>query len=94
MIDPEKRYGFLRLPIDGENKRPTFEPLIRSRALARRVLAVARTRIEGAWAAYIDAVPGDDFAAETAAVLDHGQKLTEGLARTLFPEFNDLPYAR
>ena len=70
-----------------------FEPLIRARALSSRVLVVARTRVECAWAAYVDAVPGMDHRREREPVLDHGAKVDETLARVLFPEFADVPYA-
>ena len=66
---------------------------VRRRALATKVLVVAETRIEGAWAAYCDAVPGYDHDSEQTAVLLHGEKLHEAFARVLFPEFNSLPYA-
>ena len=70
-----------------------FEPLIRFRPLSARVLCVARTRVECSWAAYVDAVPGMSHCKETAPVLDYGAKLAEPLARILFPEFADVPYA-
>ncbi len=70
-----------------------FVPTIRRRALATRVLVVARTRIEGTWAAYCDAVPGDDHDREEHAVLNHGTKVHEPWARVIFPEFDDVPYA-
>jgi len=70
-----------------------WEPSTRVRALSSRVLCVARTRIEGAWAAYVDAVPGKSHAGEWEPVLEHGAKLDERLARVLFPEFDDLRYA-
>lgn len=71
----------------------TFEPLIRHRALASRVLVVARTRVECAWSAYCDAVPGQNHRAEREAVLNLGVKVEEKIARMLFPEFIDVPYA-
>ena len=64
------------------------------RALAGRVLVVARTRIECAWAAYCDAVPGENHDREECPVLDYGAKLDESLARLLFPQFDEVPYAR
>ncbi len=70
-----------------------FEPKIRWKPLAERVLVVAKTRIEGAWKAYIDAVPGELHTAEIQEVLDDGDELREDIARILFPEFDDLPYA-
>jgi hypothetical protein len=70
-----------------------WKPTVRRRVLVTHVLAVAQTRIEGTWAAYCDAVPGYDHDNEQAAVLLHGGKLSERVARILFPEFADLPYA-
>jgi hypothetical protein len=70
-----------------------FQPLIQRRALHRCVLAVARSRIECAWAAYIANVPGYDHAAETEPVLDTGDKIPEAVARALFPIFEGVPYA-
>lgn len=69
-----------------------FIPTIRLHALAMRVLTVAKTRIEGSWAAYIDSVPGECHEGEAEDVLRHGDKLPENVARILFPEFTDLPY--
>ena len=71
-----------------------WHPIIRVRALATCVLVVAQTRIECAWSVYIDAVPGHNHDHEYEAVLRHGAKLSESLARHLFPEFTDVPYAR
>ena len=62
-------------------------------ALAKRVLAVAHTRIEGAWCAYCDAVMGLNHDNEEQPVLRHGSKLGETLARVLFPQFEGVPYA-
>ncbi len=69
-------------------------PYVQRHALSFRVLAVARTRVEGAWCAYIDAVPGLDHDAEQAEVLRHGTKLRESVALALFHEFTGVPYAR
>src|SRR5690242_3935776 len=57
----------------------SFEPLIHHRALSSRVLVVARTRVECAWAAYCDAVDGIDHRLEREGVLDYGSKLDESL---------------
>lgn len=70
-----------------------WEPYIRVRALATRVLVVARTRIEGKWAAYCDAVPGERHDMEFRTVLDNGRKLPENVAKGLFPELAEVPYA-
>lgn len=70
-----------------------WRPLVRRLALARRVLMVATTRIECAWAAYGDAVAGENHDQEWQAVLAHGAKLSERCARAVFPEFEEVPYA-
>ena len=70
-----------------------WRPIVRYRALASKVLVVARTRVECAWAAYIDAVPGRGHYSEVEAVLDRGAKLDERIARVLFPDFKSVPYA-
>jgi len=70
-----------------------WTPTIRMHALAMKVLVVAKTRVEGTWAAYCDAVPGYDHNAEYDAVLANGDKLMEEIARVLFPMFDDIPYA-
>lgn len=71
----------------------TWQPTRRRHVLARRVMAVAHTRIEGAWCAYIDAVPGEDHAHEMDAVISHGTKLGAEMAETMFPQFVGVPYA-
>jgi len=71
----------------------TWKPTRRHRALARCVLAAAQTRIEFAWGAYIDAVPGISHRDEFEEVLRHRDKLPEAVARILFPQFRDVPYA-
>ena len=68
-----------------------WTPIICMRVLASKVLVVATTRIEGTWAAYCDAVPGDNHLMERDAVLAYGDKLIEEVARVLFPEFDDIP---
>ena len=70
-----------------------WKPTIHLHALSMKVLIVAKTRIEGTWSAYCDAVPGYDHMKEYAAVLANGDKLIEEVARVLFPEFKDTPYA-
>ncbi len=64
------------------------------RPLASKVLVVASTRVECAWCAYCDAVPGRSHEQEIQAVLHHGSKLSEKFARVLFPQFDEVPYAR
>jgi len=71
-----------------------FRPIVRSRALASSVLVVATTRTEGTWKAYVRGVPGYDHREEIQGVLDWGDDIGETIARILFPEFKDLPYAK
>ena len=71
----------------------TWHPFVTFRALSSKVLAVANSRIEGAWAAYVDAVPGYDHRQEIAEVLARGAKLEESIARALFPGFEGVRYA-
>jgi hypothetical protein len=71
-----------------------WKPLVLRVALARRVLVVARTRREGRWAAYVDAVEGKNHDDEMEAVLKHGVKMLEATARHLFPRLADMPYAK
>ncbi len=73
-------------------KTKDWTPTIRVTALSMKVLVVAKTRIEGTWSAYCDAVPGDKHSAEWPAVLANGDKLMEKVARVLFPEFDEVPY--
>ena len=61
-------------------------------ALAMRVLAVAHTRVEGTWRAYVDAVPGMDHRREAAEVFSAGTTLPEAVALILFPAFEGVPY--
>ena len=58
--------------------------LLYFRALATRVLAVA-VKCEISWCAYCDAVPGKNHASEVHAVMEHGDKLPEHIARSIFP---------
>lgn len=88
-LDEPLRSHFPKNVPEAEN----WEPIVRVRALSTRVLAVARTRVECSWAAYIDAVPGQRHSEEFDNVLDHGSKLDEKFARVLFPEFKEVPYA-
>jgi len=69
-----------------------FKPFVRELALSSNVLCVAKTRIECAWSAYVDAVPGLNHRNELEAVLTRGTKLREDVARILFPEFDEVPY--
>ena len=80
-------------PTNPEEAR-AWSPYQRNHALAMTVLAVAHTRVEGAWCAYINSVPGMNHRAEEQAVLDNGEKLGEEIALALFPELRGVPYAR
>ena len=75
------------------NEAKNWGPYIRIHELASQVLAVAETRIEGAWSAYCDAVPGNNHQVEYELVLRRGAKLSEHVARALFPELEEVPYA-
>jgi hypothetical protein len=79
-----------------DNSQAPFVPLVRWRALSRQVLAVARTRVEGKWSAYCDAVRGEDHDAEAEDMVRRGQasKLPHDVAIVLFPEFREVPYAK
>jgi hypothetical protein len=58
----------------------------RRMALAQHVMVVAVFDLEvGDWSAYIDAVPGNDHAAEWGSVVDHGDKIPKDVAAVLFP---------
>lgn len=71
-----------------------WKPIYLVRALSSRVLVVAQTRVECQWRAYCDAVPGMNHREEEVEpVLRYGATVDEALARVLFPEFNEVPYA-
>ena len=78
-------------------KPPVGTRIAATRALANRVLCVAVMRIEGAWCAYVDAVPGVNHQVEALAVADNGDKLPEHIARAVFlsyrGHFEGVPYA-
>ena len=61
--------------------------------LATRVLVIAVNRIEGSWCAYLDAVPGINHDTEWDQVFRTGVKVEERIARVIFPQFEDTPYA-
>lgn len=87
-----KKLGLCYFP-ETKDEADRWQPMRVNRGLAQRVLAVAQTRIEGAWSAYIDAVPGKRHDEESGAVLEHGQKLSEAVARAMFPMFDQIPYS-
>ncbi len=84
--------GF-RFPENPEEAR-TWSPVCRFVALNRQVLAVAQTRVEGAWGAYVGPVAGIDHSEEFDAVLREGSKLPERIAWAIFPTLAGVPYAR
>lgn len=57
------------------------------------ITAVARTRIDGSWRAYIGVTTGDYPEIESKRILSHGAKLAADTARTIFKKFDKLPYA-
>lgn len=62
--------------------------IVRTRALARRVLVVAVTDGRD-WTAYIDAVPGESHRKEEAAVKERGDKLDHNIAKVMFPDLDE-----
>lgn len=88
-----KTLGHFTFP-ETSDETANWDKTLRSKALARRVLAVAITRVEGTWKAYCDAVPGRNHANEYHAVLAEGLALPENLALVIFPQFEGIPYAR
>ena len=62
--------------------------------LARDIVVVARSRIEGTWKAYIASTDERSHKDAISEVLAHGTTVKEPIARYLFPHFKDLPYAR
>lgn len=61
-------------------------------ALHSRILVVAKTRIEGAWSAYIFPVAGMDHREEWHAWKADGNKLESAIAKAIFPQWSELPY--
>ena len=71
-----------------------WQPHVAVFALAPKVIAVANTRVEGRWKAYVDAVPGKNHDEEWQDVRAHGTALQENVAKVLFPGFAGIPYSR
>ena len=71
-----------------------FEPQIICHTLARDIVVVARSRIEGTWKAYIASTEERSHKDAIPEVLAHGTAVREPIARYLFPHFKDLPYSR
>lgn len=76
-----------------DNHDKMWEATIRFIALHQHVLVVAKTRIEGAWSAFCGPVPGMNHQFEWQEVTQTGEVLPEKVARVLFPEYDELPYA-
>ena len=70
-----------------------WRPYVEFRALHMNVIVVAKTRVEGHWAAYCGPVPGMNHRQEFQEVLSNGDKLPEAVALALFPVFEGIPYA-
>ena len=70
-----------------------WAPFETFRPLHSRVLCVARTRSEGAWAAYCLPVSGRDHNREKSSWRTDGCKLPEHIAAAIFPRFDGVPYA-
>ena len=62
------------------------------KALANRVLVVAKEGAIGDWACYIDAVAGNNHELEYKKVMNYGSKLPEKIANVLFPSFKRFNY--
>ena len=71
-----------------------WRPKIRRRMLHSQVMAIAKTRIEGMWAAYAFPVPGINHDDEEYLWRTEGVKLPAAVARVMFPDFAELPYAK
>ena len=65
----------------------------RVKTLSSHVLVVAAWGIDG-WRAYCDSVPGQDHEIEYNAVYESGTKLEESIARSMFPMYKQIPYAK
>ena len=87
-----KMIGPLAFP-ETQKEGKIWKRVVRYYALDSNVLAVATTRIEGTWKAYCGSVPGDYHCEESQEVLRTGTQIYEPIARIMFPEFKDIPYA-
>lgn len=74
-----------------------WKPKIIQRSLgqfgALWITAVARTRIEGSWGAYVGITTGDYPEIEQKRILDHGAKLRSEVADAIFPELAAIRYS-
>jgi hypothetical protein len=84
----------ITFPRRGSDDVHTWTPYVRFIALAPKVGVMARSRIEGAWSAYITDIPGISHRAELQErTFDRANKLSESVARAIFPEFEGVAYA-
>lgn len=67
--------------------------IVNWKALDKNVLVVAVKRVTGEWAAYIKNTPGDNYEKELENVKRWGSKLSEGIARVIFPMYQEYDYA-
>ncbi len=73
----------------------TWEPFATSQPLHSCVMCYATVRMEQTWCAYIFNVPGLTHRNEWEAWRTDGAKLSETIARAVFPHaFRNLPYAK
>jgi hypothetical protein len=63
------------------------------RALHSKILFVAVTRIEGFWSCYCVPVAGRHHEVEKHLWQLEGNKVSEAIARLLFPQYPNIPYA-
>jgi hypothetical protein len=87
-----KRIGQFDFPENAEEAKQ-WQRYTRHIALARDVLVVATTRVEGTWKAYCGSVPGMDHDNEWQKVLRQGSQLPELWASAMFVQFKGVPYA-
>lgn len=71
-----------------------FEPQVLWLTLARDIVVVAQTRVEGTWKAYVGYTDERSHKDAIPEVLAHGAAIREPIARAIFQKFKDLPYAR
>jgi len=57
-------------------------------------MAAAHSRIEGGWSAYIGTSAVRDHGQAAREVALHGQRLPEGIARSIFKQFGDMEYRK
>jgi len=84
------KFNFPKTEKEAKNWEPYFTYIV----IHWKVLVVAKTRIEGKWNAYATPVPGMSHEKEYYLWETEGLKLPEEIARVMFPDFKELPYAR